>query len=118
MADQEEEVTGPAEPGPVTAEMTEEEAQLEADMAALLQQRDDALDAARRVQADFENYRKRVLREQTALVGRSTSGLRGQCVPVRGRFALAVVNLDSNDVDIEKVRKGVDLVFAEFLGVL
>jgi molecular chaperone GrpE len=118
MADQEEEVTGPAEPGPVTAEMTEEEAQLEADMAALLQQRDDALDAARRVQADFENYRKRVLREQTALVERSTSGLVEQLLPVLDSFELAVVNLDSNDVDIEKVRKGVDLVFAEFLGVL
>src|SRR3954452_17776950 len=118
MADQEEEVTGPAEPGPVTAEMTEEEAQLEADMAALLQQRDDALDAARRVQADFENYRKRVLREQTALVERSTEGLVEQLLPVLDSFELAVVNLDGADVDIDKVRKGVDLVFAEMLGVL
>src|SRR3954452_7056188 len=118
MADQEEEVTGPAEPGPVTAEMTEEEAQLEADMAALLQQRDDALDAARRVQADFENYRKRVLREQNALVERSTSGLVEQLLPVLDSFELAVVNLESDDVDIDKVRKGVELTFAELRSVL
>jgi molecular chaperone GrpE len=119
MADQEEEVPGPDDvTGPVTAEKTEEEAQLEADMEALLQQRDDALDAARRVQADFENYRKRVLREQTALVERSTSGLVEQLLPVLDSFELAVVNLDGDDVDIDKVRKGVDLVFAEFLGVL
>jgi molecular chaperone GrpE len=118
MADQEQQVTGPDEPGPVTGEMTEEEAQFEADMEALLQQRDDALDAARRVQADFENYRKRVLREQTALVERSTSGLVEQLLPVLDSFELAVVNLDGDAVDIEKVRKGVDLVFAELLGVL
>jgi molecular chaperone GrpE len=119
MADQEEVEPGPAETtGPVAAEKTEEEAQLEADMEALLQQRDDALDAARRVQADFENYRKRVLREQTALVDRSTEGLVEQLLPVLDSFELAVVNLDGDDVDIDKVRKGVDLVFAEFLGVL
>ena len=118
MADQEPQVTGPDEPGPVTGEMTEEEAQFEADMEALLQQRDDALDAARRVQADFENYRKRVLREQTALVDRSTEGLVEQLLPVLDSFELAVVNLDGDAVDIEKVRKGVDLVFAELLGVL
>jgi molecular chaperone GrpE len=142
MADQEEQVTGPsgwaaternsAQPpsasgaggnteeqstGPVTG-MTEEEAQFEVDMEALLQQRDDALDAARRVQADFENYRKRVLREQTALVERSTEGLVEQLLPVLDSFELAVVNLDGGDVDITKVRKGVDLVFAELLAVL
>jgi len=70
------------------------------------------------VQADFENYRKRVLREQTALVERSTEGLVEQLLPVLDSFELAVANLDNGDVDIDKVRKGVELVFAEFLGVL
>jgi molecular chaperone GrpE len=116
MTDEQEAVEpDPDDQGPGTAEA---EAQIEADLAALLQQRDDALDAARRVQADFENYRKRVLREQTALVARASEGLLEQLLPVLDSFELAVVNLDGNDVDLEKVRKGVDLVFAELLAVL
>jgi molecular chaperone GrpE len=121
-SDQHEAVPGPDdEQGPVAAQeptVTEEEAQIEADLAALLQQRDDALDAARRVQADFENYRKRVLREQTSLVERATTGLVEQLLPVLDSFELAVVNLESDDVDIDKVRKGVELTFAELRSVL
>ena len=52
-----------------------EAAQLIADIEALQRERDDLLDTSQRVQADFENYRKRVLREQTALVERATEGL-------------------------------------------
>jgi molecular chaperone GrpE len=115
MTDQEPVVPGPLDEGPVTAE---EELQIEADLNALLKERDDALDVARRLQADFENYRKRVLREQTALVERSTEGLVEALLPVLDSFELAVVNLEGNDVDLEKVRKGVELVFAEFLAVL
>jgi molecular chaperone GrpE len=117
MADQYEaaEPNPDTEPGSVA---DEEEARIEADLAALLTQRDDALNAARRVQADFENYRKRVLREQTALVERSTEGLMEQLLPVLDNFELAVANLESGDVDVDKVRKGIELVFAEFLGTL
>jgi molecular chaperone GrpE len=107
------------EPGPdEDPASTAEEAQIEADVAALVQQREEALDAARRIQADFENYRKRVLREQTSLVERATEGLVENLLPVLDSFELAVVNLDGDNVDIDKVRKGVELVFAEFLAVL
>src|SRR4051812_35072440 len=41
------------------------------ELDTLQRERDDLLDTTRRLQADFENYRKRVLREQTALVERS-----------------------------------------------
>jgi molecular chaperone GrpE len=115
MADNEEVVEPGPEEGPAP---TAEEAQIEADVAALLQQREEALDAARRIQADFENYRKRVLREQTSLVERATEGLVENLLPVLDSFELAVVNLDGDNVDIDKVRKGVELVFAEFLAVL
>jgi molecular chaperone GrpE len=71
------------------------------------------------VQAEFENYRKRVIKEQTALVDRATSGLVEQLLPVLDSFELALENLDSaGSDDIESVRKGVELVYAELLGVL
>jgi molecular chaperone GrpE len=105
--------------------VSEEEAaasELEADLAKLSQtesQRDEYLDTLRRVQAEFENYRKRVIKEQTALVDRATSGLVEQLLPVLDSFELALKNLDSaGSDDIESVRKGVELVYAELLGVL
>ena len=105
--------------------VSEEEAaasELEADLARLTQiesERDEYLDTLRRVQAEFENYRKRVIKEQTALVDRATSGLVEQLLPVLDSFELALKNLDSDGSDdIESVRKGVELVYAELLGVL
>jgi molecular chaperone GrpE len=70
---------------------------------------------AQRVQADFENYRKRVLREQTAVVERATEGLIEALLPVLDSFELAVWTLEDAD---EKARKGVELVYTELLGVL
>lgn len=87
------------------------------ELNTLQRERDDLLDTSRRLQADFENYRKRVLREQTALVERSTEALVEQLLPVVDSFELALITLASGDAD-EKVRKGIELVYAELLGVL
>jgi molecular chaperone GrpE len=96
----------------------EDEAEkLIADIDLLQRERDDLLGTSQRLQADFENYRKRVLREQTALVERATVGLVEQLLPVLDSFELALANLDS-DLDIERVRKGIELVYAELLSVL
>jgi molecular chaperone GrpE len=105
--------------------VSEEEAaasELEADLARLSQlqsERDEYLDTLRRVQAEFENYRKRVIKEQTALVDRATQGLVEQLLPVLDSFELALKNFDAaGGQDTESVRKGVELVYAELLGVL
>ena len=105
--------------------VSEEEAaasELEADLARLSQlqsERDEYLDTLRRVQAEFENYRKRVIKEQTALVDRATEGLVEQLLPVLDSFELALKNFDAaGGADTESVRKGVELVYADLLGVL
>ena len=67
------------------------------------------------MQADFENFRKRTLREQTALVEKANASLLGALLPVLDQFELAVANLDGAE---EAVRKGVELAVAEFLAVL
>src|SRR6516225_6111958 len=97
------------DPAPAEAE------QLVNDLDVLQRERDDLLDTSRRLQADFENYRKRVLREQTALVERATEGLLEQLLPVLDSFELATVNLEGVD---EQVRKGIELAFAELIAVL
>ena len=60
---------------------------LEADLFAVLAtelaaERDDYLDQLRRLQADFENYRKRVLKQQEATAERATEGLVADLLPV------------------------------------
>lgn len=81
----------------------------------IARERDELRALVQRVQADFENYRKRVLREQTALAERAAEALIEQLLPVLDNFELALLNLDDAD---EKVRKGVELAYADFVAVL
>lgn len=52
------------------------------DFLALERERDDYLDQLRRVQADFENYRKRVIGQQADVVERAAESLVQQLLPV------------------------------------
>ncbi len=92
---------------------------VERDLASLSAERDDYLATLRRVQADFENYRKRVIKEQTALVERASEGLVEKRLPVLDSFdaALASVPSDASD-DVAKLRKGIELLHAELGSVL
>ena len=56
-------------------------------------ERDDYLDALRRLQADFENYRKRIQRQQEELAKRATEGLAGDLLPSLDAFDLAEAHL-------------------------
>ena len=109
--------TPPGEPEApnLEAEVQEAEAALEADVGALLSERDELRALAQRVQADFENYRKRVQREQAALGERATEQLVEGLLPALDSFELALVNLADAD---EKVRKGIELAYTHLLGVL
>jgi len=55
---------------------------VESDLASLAAERDDYLDQLRRVQADFENYRKRVMKQQADLADRATDDLVTDLLPV------------------------------------
>jgi molecular chaperone GrpE len=104
-----------ASPSPTdTALDAPEDAQEDDEMTVLQRERDEYLELARRVQAEFENYRKRMTREQTNIVERATERLVEELLPVLDAFELAVMSLEADD----RVRKGVELVYAELLGVL
>src|SRR6516225_6320416 len=72
-------------------------ADLEADLAALSKERDELRGLAQRVQADFENYRKRMLREQTDAIGRANEALVEQLLPVLDSLELALDQLGDAD---------------------
>ena len=97
------------------ADAEEAEADLSADLVALAKERDELRGVAQRLQADFENYRKRMLREQTDTVARANEALVEQLLPVLDSLEPALGQLDETD---DKVRKGIELVFTELVNVL
>ena len=58
-------------------------------LSATEKERDDYLDALRRLQADFENYKKRMQRQQAETVGRAGEDLAGKLLPVLDTLDLA-----------------------------
>jgi molecular chaperone GrpE len=94
-------------------------APLEADFSQLESERSELVDTLRRVQADFENYRKRVLREQTALVERANERLVADLLPVLDSFDGALGSLAAADSpETAKVRDGVAGIRTQFGSVL
>jgi molecular chaperone GrpE len=92
-----------------------EAALLEADLRDLAAERDELRGTAQRIQADFENYRKRVARDQAALADRATERLVEALLPALDGLEMAVVSLAAAD---EKVRKGVELAVGELASAL
>jgi len=75
----------PDEPAEVLADVT-----ILPDVAALASQRDEYLAALQRLQADFENYRKRVIRQQSEQSDRAAADLVVKLLPVLDTLDLAV----------------------------
>ena len=104
---------------PQELEVAEAQAAVEEDLAQLAGERNELVDTLRRVQADFENYRKRVLREQTSLVERATERLVEDLLPVLDSFDGALGSLAGSDSpEAEKVRDGVAGIRTQFVSVL
>lgn len=94
-------------------------AAVESDLSQLAGERAELVDTLRRVQADFENYRKRVLREQTTLVERANERLVEDLLPVLDSFDGALGSLGGSDSpEVEKVRDGVVGIRTQFATVL
>ena len=60
-------------------------------------ERDEYLDMVRRVQADFENYKKRMQRQQTDLVERAGENLVARLLPALDAFDLARAHLSDEE---------------------
>lgn len=75
------------------------------------------LDHLRRLKAEFENYRKRVLREQTQAIELAAEGLIARLLEVLDEFELALVAAEQKP-DFEKFRQGVEMVFAKLADIL
>jgi molecular chaperone GrpE len=99
---------GPAVPGDPAASEGEETASESGDVAevivvdedpvaAAMAERDEYLDALRRLQAEFENYRKRVSKQQVEQVERAAVSLVDKLLPVLDVLDLAAEHLGDGD---------------------
>jgi molecular chaperone GrpE len=71
----------------------------------------------RRLKAEFENYRKRVLREQTRTLELAAEPLVGKLLEVLDEFELALMAAEAKP-DFEKFLHGVELVYAKLSDIL
>ena len=78
---------------------------------------DDLTDTLKRLQAEFENYKKRVEKDNANLIKNSNAGLIKNMLPVLDSFELAIKNSNGNE-ELEKFRKGLELIYAQFFGIL
>ena len=96
----------------VDAEVEAEEDAIAADLAKARAEAESYLDDLRRLQADFDNYRKRTLREQTARAASASQALVARLLPVLDNFELAVSAAEQSR-DFDRMLKGVEMVFGE-----
>ena len=83
-----------------------------AELEAERKRGDELLSRLTYLQADFENYRKRVSRETEAFVKLANEALLARLIPVLDDFDAALVHLDG------EAAKGVQMVRANFLRAL
>jgi molecular chaperone GrpE len=76
---------------------------------------EDYLALAQRIQADFENYRKRAVREAAAAGERARSGLVRELLPIVDNLERALASAEEGE---QHLAEGVRLVHSELIAVL
>lgn len=74
------------------------------------------LSALQRLQADFENYRKRMLREQTHILENAEAQLTGKLLPVIDNLERALENADKEES--RGLYEGVEMVLNQLMEIL
>jgi len=88
-------------------------AELEAAKAEAASYREDL----QRLKAEFDNYRKRVVKAQTSLLERASANLVHRLLPVLDNFELAVASAEESR-EFDRMLKGIEMVFGELKEVL
>jgi molecular chaperone GrpE len=100
-----------------TATAEAEEDVIASELAGARAEAESYLDDLRRLQADFDNYRKRTLREQTARTASASQALVARLLPVLDNFELAVSAAEQSR-DFDRMLKGVEMVLGALREVL
>jgi molecular chaperone GrpE len=102
---------GSDEPG------TSEAAAATDELAEARAKADEYLQHLQRLQAEFDNYRKRVIREQTSTLELAAEPVMRRLLEVLDEFELALLHAHE-DVDRDRFLKGIELVYAKLMDSL
>jgi len=79
------------------------------------EQYEEIVDQLKRLQAEFDNYRKRVEEEKAALSQFAQAQVILEILPVLDNFGLA---LATNTNNAEDMKKGIDMIYSQFVDTL
>lgn len=103
--------------GSETESTEEEAAEVAGDLQAAQGEAQQYLDHLRRLQAEFDNYRKRVMKEQTELAELGAMPVARRLLEVLDDFELALMSA-TDQPDFDRFLKGVELVYAKLVDAL
>jgi molecular chaperone GrpE len=87
------------------------------ELAEARRQAAEYLEHLQRLKAEFDNYRKRVLKEQTRSVELATEPVMAKLLEVLDEFELALLAAEARP-DLDKFLRGVELVYAKLTDIL
>jgi molecular chaperone GrpE len=109
---------GPAGAAPATDETTERDAdEVAGELEAARAEAQKYLDHLRRLQAEFDNYRKRVAKEQTELAELGSLPVVRRLLEVLDDFELALMSAEDQP-DFDRFLKGIELVYSKLVDAL
>ncbi len=79
---------------------------------------DDYLDRLKRLQADYDNYRKRTLKENLAYIKRANMDLIEKILPIIDNFELALATGEKQDLEEDEFFKGVKMIHGKLMELL
>ena len=99
------------------AEETTEQDKVADDLTALQQKYDELNDTHLRLRAEFDNYRKRTMREKADLIKMGGESALKNLLPVIDDFERALQNIRATE-EMDAIREGVDLIYTKFINYL
>lgn len=75
-------------------------------------------DTLKRLAAEFDNYKKRQDKENQILIKNANALLIKNLLTVLDSFELAIKNSNTDTPEIEKFKKGMEMIYAQLFGIL
>lgn len=99
------------------AETATETDNVSVDVETLQKKYDELNDTHLRLRAEFDNYRKRTMREKSDLIKMGGETALKNLLPVVDDFERALQNVRSAE-DVKAIKEGIDLIFGKFVAYL
>lgn len=79
---------------------------------------DELTNTLKRLQAEFENYKKRADKENINTIKNANTGLITELLPVLDSFELALKDNQCSSEEVQKYRKGIELIYSQLYSLL